>query len=321
MMSPAGIADRQEGARRSDWLTTLADIAAGFMPWPKGAAVAALSTLYSFADEAGIHEGARFCVLAGYVASPEQWTEFDPAWGKALGPDISVFHSKRFFPRPGPGAHARLDALTAAITTHGAQPLGAIVDTEAFKALRYGERRFLTGGIWNHDKRKWLTSGAPSKPYFLLFQHCVREIAQRVPAAGRATFFFDRQEEFRSLALETFYVATGLLEEPERSRLGDCGFRPKATTTPLQAADMLAHCLFAHATKGEALTGARRYALDRLTAPWPSNTFPLYDTPSLEGLLGKLPENVREALRAQTEPKTPRQTKSRSDDRTSSCGT
>jgi hypothetical protein len=64
-----------------------------------GSKLIAVLELYAFADESGIHDGAKMCVLAGFLSSPRQWTLFETAWNQALGPDVAPvgFHAKEFF--------------------------------------------------------------------------------------------------------------------------------------------------------------------------------------------------------------------------------
>jgi hypothetical protein len=34
----------------------------------------------AYLDETGIHDGAAFCVIAGYFGGPGQWKKFDNVW-------------------------------------------------------------------------------------------------------------------------------------------------------------------------------------------------------------------------------------------------
>jgi len=50
------------------------------------------------ADESGLAEREKACVVAGFVGSVEQWGEFDTAWKKVLkDSDVPVFHGVEFW--------------------------------------------------------------------------------------------------------------------------------------------------------------------------------------------------------------------------------
>jgi hypothetical protein len=125
------------------------------------------------ADESGIHDDASVCILAGYMASIGQWVAFDERWKRVLRKyDVLDFHSKEFFPVDSRGkrvgryrkpdgskasfgewaedlASAFIAELLGAISNTSIHPIGAMVDVPAFRGLTYGERKFLTGGIFS----------------------------------------------------------------------------------------------------------------------------------------------------------------------------
>jgi hypothetical protein len=143
-------------SRGGTWLALLRDMGQGLVPWQRTELVAAVSvgTLSAFLDETGIHAGARWCAIAGFLGSPRQWTDFDQSWRRALAaiPGVSDFHAHDFF---GGGTPYRtlsrserrtfIDGLICAVVDHRIFPFGAMVDAEAFNARSSGERRFLTG--------------------------------------------------------------------------------------------------------------------------------------------------------------------------------
>src|SRR5215813_3126923 len=96
--------------------------------------------LHAYLDEAGIHDGAAVCVIAGYFAGSGKWKEFEADWHKLLA-DFKVpmdkFHAKDLFPKPKGFFHPResdwagdhkafLDAVARTIGDHpGIHPVSA----------------------------------------------------------------------------------------------------------------------------------------------------------------------------------------------------
>src|ERR1035437_8570438 len=114
---------------------------------------------------------------------------------------------------------------------------GIIVDD--FNSFTEIQRRFLTGATLQAGKL--VTSGNPSKPYFLPFQHCMKTVASYAPVGGEAHFYFgvDRPVAKYATSLYTMIKTTGPHHE-YNDRLGDVSY-PLASQTPqLQAADCLA---------------------------------------------------------------------------------
>ena len=45
-------------------------------------------------DESGIHDGAKLCVIAGFIGTAKQWARFEELWRPSATPP---FHAKEFF--------------------------------------------------------------------------------------------------------------------------------------------------------------------------------------------------------------------------------
>jgi Protein of unknown function (DUF3800) len=209
--------------------------------------------LKSYMDESGIHEQAKHCVIAGYVASTSAWKTFEKAWRRILAKaGHDEFHAQRFFSRDPQGncvgpyagwsldqADAFLNRLLATIKSCDLYALGSIVNTDLFRSFSLNQRRFLTGGEFRGSK--WLRSGAPSKPYYLPFHHCVTEAAHRCAEGAKVHFFFDRNEQLSNWALALYRRLAQYLEV--RERLGDIAFPNSRDALPLQAADLLCHAV------------------------------------------------------------------------------
>ncbi|HVG10429.1 MAG TPA: hypothetical protein VNM67_22175 [Thermoanaerobaculia bacterium] len=219
----------------------------------------------------------------------------------------SDFHAKDFFAAKKPPYSLLtkeqrskfIQTVTEAANAPRINPLGAAVQVEAFNALSYGERRFLTGGI-RAGHRFW-TSGSPSRPWFLAFQFCIRQAAKLTKPGKTVNFIFDQQKEFASLALAQFAEMKQMMLGPsERKKLGGCYFKPRGEFPALYLVDLLAHCGKAYA-EGEGKESERIYALERLLID-KGEDIVLFNSSGLEKTLSHLPEDKREILRADIGP-------------------
>lgn len=103
------------------------------------------------------------------------------------------------------------------------------------------ERRYLTGAV--HTGMKWRTHGAPTKPYFLPFQHCLIQGADLVPDDGLVYPVMSRQDQYEMKALE-LYEAMLNSDPPMRCRnklAEDMVFSDPKKVPGLQAADLAAY--------------------------------------------------------------------------------
>ncbi|HXO18619.1 MAG TPA: DUF3800 domain-containing protein [Thermoanaerobaculia bacterium] len=225
--------------------------------------------LTSYTDESGIHAGSPVCILAGYLASPRQWQSFERAWSKQLPSGIDAFHAKDFFDRDEPfdrmnddEATNLLDGLLRVIKEHRIQPYGVAIDTADFNSLEYVERQYLTGAELG---RETISGGKPSSPYMVGMIHCLVEVSSLAKDDKRVFFVFDRQKQYEGYACYLFDRAKLAIKDsmPNRaSKLEDRVFRSRKEAIPLQAADLLVHCLFSHVTRRENIEPEKKRALD-----------------------------------------------------------
>ena len=214
-----------------------------------------------YADESGIHGGSRRCVLAGYSGGRRKQQALESDWRKALS-DFSVpedvgFHAKTFF-KNGPAgqrfgvyqgciddkATAFIDRLIAATNNNALHPIGGGVYMEYWNSLSHNLRRWLTGGIYDEPSGKWLTSGAPNKPWFFAFQEVIIGGASFAKGGVKVDFIFDRQDNFSGLALNMFSQMRDEQRWRTGQHLGGIAFYSRFERVCLQAADLLAFCLF-----------------------------------------------------------------------------
>jgi hypothetical protein len=139
----------------------------------------------AYLDESGIHDGAAICVVAGYFGGPGQWKKFAADWRKTLNEaevPLEKFHAKDLIRRNGffsdwsDEKHGSfISAVGHAICRYKLFPVSQAVVVADFNSLTQGQRKAFTGATVKDDGTI-LTSGCPSKPYFLPFQYALRNI-------------------------------------------------------------------------------------------------------------------------------------------------
>jgi len=153
-----------------------------------------------YCDEAGIHNGAQACAVAGWVTTALKWQDFNENWFKAC--DGVEWHGHRFFARTPAGGRLppyegwddeqRVDYLSRllnVITTSDVQAVGGVIDVGAFKSLPLDDRRWLTGATWNNRKQRFTSTGSPNRPYFRGFMECLEGVAMSVAHQELASEF------------------------------------------------------------------------------------------------------------------------------------
>lgn len=251
-----------------------------------------------YADESGFEAEATHFIMTGYTASPEVWAVFGDLWSKVLkGYGVSEFHSADFFGRRSKTrshrniyegwSHKKIETflgkLVGTIKGCNLYPTGVAVDLAAFRERCIGERRLLTGGIVGPPSksghRKWLTSGAPSKPYFAAFQWMLREgmaLARRaesnlrlggVPDGVKIDFTFDWQEEYEGGAKASFadFIRIVSPDDPLPRRLGNINYAKRSNHPGLQAADLFTFGWASFMRQGDEMHAERQFVLANLS--------------------------------------------------------
>jgi hypothetical protein len=237
--------------------------------------------LFVYADESGIHKQARYCVMGGYIGSPQQWARFGKDWRAALSSEgVPDFHSKDFFAAnrrnslacyKGWSARRRIafvENLSMAIDRYRLTPVCGAINVSAFNALTYGERRFLTGGAYTR-RGKWLSQGAPTRPYrFAAFQ-MIRDAIERAKDGTTVHFVFDQQTAFEGGMRQEFedMIASGMGADKiiDTTKLGRLSHSTRQIDVPLQAADLFAHCWHHQLQHGAHKTPERAAAMSILS--------------------------------------------------------
>jgi hypothetical protein len=251
----------------------------GKYPYHEGKHLVAVLDLYAYADDSGLHGNASYCLLAGYIASPRQWSLFSHEWQAILKDfGVSDFHAKGFFSPVARRAHdvyrtwdndkaeQFISRLTKVINEHRLYPLGCAVNVPDFFTFTIGERRFLTGGIWNAKKGVFKTTGKPSAPYFAAFTYFVRVALDQTPEGARLHLVFDRQNVMESRAcntLEEMIAMPNLL--PGSEKLGSISYYISPQEPALQAADLYTYGWQDYCTKNHSSSFLLKLAMSQLT--------------------------------------------------------
>ncbi len=203
----------------------------------------------AYFDESGITKEDIFCVVVGYLGPAKEWELFVPEWESVLRSkqfSISAFHAMEFAGRRGEfkgwsdaKCASLIKKLANVIKRRQVLPVGSVVAADLFRQLNVDERKWMTGGHWVNSKQ-WRAEGAPTKCYFVPFQHCVVQMVKYTPPGEQAYPVFDRQDQFRFTGEKLYHRIRQKIDHQDR--LGDeVEFSPKTSAMGLQAADLLAY--------------------------------------------------------------------------------
>ena len=274
--------------------------------------------LRAYFDESGIQHDSPVCVVAGYFGRKKPWKQLASSWKQTLKIyGIREFHAKDFFARDDVGnrvgeyrdwsdakANAFVDTLTSAVK-HSQEigPISCCLVKTAWNDLSYGERRFITGGLFRAGKFR--SSGAPSRAYFVPFQYCVINTAYYCRSGQKLHFVFDLNQQLEGFAHDLYALLKGQYSDISvKDRLGVLSFADSAEAVPIQIAD-----LFSYLTSTFCdwrLTGrpASSFPEDHLLRRMMANTrhklnHQFLDRHGIEEVLAELPPAMREAFKHQ----------------------
>jgi hypothetical protein len=266
--------------------------------------------LVGFGDESGIQEGARWCVLAGYIGEPREWERFNKKWSGTLERyEISEFKSSEFWGReertgarisPYRGwSNAKserfITRLLDLIDQHNIQPVGCSLELRAWNALTEGERRSITGGNLKLRKDQWRDSGSPH-PYHAVFHGFIADSAiHRDDYSSRIALILDEQTSYEGRAKYIFARYKSANTAPEMMRFRDLVFAPSHEHPGLQASDLVTHCWYRVHEHGSRTDPERKQAFLRLANK--RDKMMIWTASRLENLLAQQPAEYRERLR------------------------
>jgi hypothetical protein len=223
--------------------------------------------LQAYFDESGIHDGAKVCVVGGFYGHQRAWRKFEQQWSLILTdyPELENrgFHAKEFFgrkERKRVGAYENwtddragkfLERLVQAIMRNDITPIVFGVFVKDFLEMPLVSRQWLTGARFRKLDRKCISSGCPSRSYYLPFQFCVLGSARLsgANAVDKIHFFAGLDKNFYKYATELykFLLEDERLDESLRSLLGGIEYPLSKDTPGIQAADLLVNRLYRYA--------------------------------------------------------------------------
>jgi len=205
--------------------------------------------LEAYLDEGGIHDGAAFCVVAGYVGRRNHWRHFEDAWKEVLaefGFTLADFHAKDWM--KSDSKRPILLELANAISRYAIYPVSMGIVVEDFNSLTLEQRKWLTGGTLRNGEVK--TSGSPRKSYYVPFLLCLMRITTYSKPGNRVHFLLGLDRTFsgyaRALYAQIKTKKSARTEWVTKSALGDILFPMASETAELQAADLLSHLTYLH---------------------------------------------------------------------------
>jgi hypothetical protein len=270
----------------------------------------------AYMDESGIHDGAHVCVIAGYWGSEKKWLKFEKRWPEIIKgadePSLKEFHSTEFWNSRGERHGVFAQWSDAKADTFIADLVACIVDTKIFptsamlvmdewKKLNKDERRFLTGGYYHILEKKWITPGAPNKPYFWPFKLAIGNPAIHCKPGLHVHYTFDLNKQFKNHAIDLFAL---LKTDPKltiRHRLGSLDLELSEKALALQAADLLAYQTYQFGkqrilrARPAPLAEAPLLLQKLLTNNQGDDDFPFFDRHGLNVALDPLPRHLRSA--------------------------
>lgn len=219
-----------------------------------------LGFLECYLDESGTHGSAEVCTVAGYIGGKGQLRKFDELWNGALDEfQVTDFHAKDFWARDNKGnrvapyagwddakSERLLARLVLAINTYRIYPVSCTIFNQEFFKCNERLRRYLTGGQVRNAK--FVTTGCPSRPYYLAFSLSVTTAASFLPVGPNwmIHYFCGLDRILSGYANDFFRQIKEHPSTKRRESLGVISF-PYASHTPvLQAADLLAYAMYQH---------------------------------------------------------------------------
>ena len=205
--------------------------------------------LIAYMDESGDHDrlgkepGSEIAVIAGYVATKDQWLRFEWRWNNVLTKfGVRVFHASECAHRKN-----EFSGWSDEKRTDFHVQLARVINENILVGI---------GGVvllsdYNSVLPDW-AKGEVKHPYYFCFavmMRTLRQFREGFLPAEPIDFVFDRKKSFEGVLSDMF---NNLRDNSpnHRGRLGEVSFRAKDEVIQLQAADYLAY-------------EVRRYAADQ----------------------------------------------------------
>jgi hypothetical protein len=211
-----------------------------------------------YMDESGLGKNPdeKVCGIAGFVTQNSSWKGFQKQWAQLLTDHrLDEFKSKEFWARNPRGglcgkyadwsfdkANDFISTVVRLLISYKPHLLAGSIKIPDFRSYSVRERRFLTGGQFDLQKKEFVSTGKPNAAYFVALSVVVikgMELAKN--QKDTCHFVFDEQTEFAPLALKRI---RDIREDPKNATLapflGDTVFSSSIKVLPLQVADLAA---------------------------------------------------------------------------------
>lgn len=268
---------------------------------------------FVYADESGIHEGAKVCLIAGYRGSPSQWARFDKDWRVALAKHgVKEFHSNIFFnrkviksPEKNPylkwsDAKARqyLGELLMAIRKRRIRPVGCAVVVRDFDSYSWGERAVMAGYGELPQRRKLREQPVP---YHLAFYLMMGDVLQHVDERTEIELVLAEHDEYLQQAHQVYQLTKSLNPAGRVQQFRRFTAEVPADQSRLQAADLFVGRWYNTLSRGRAkLNEENIYVMNQLCHN--RQDMPIMDRAHMERWFAGsgVTERQRRALRQET---------------------
>jgi Protein of unknown function (DUF3800) len=202
----------------------------------------------AYCDESygGRIDDTPYYVVAGYVASPEQWTKFVRRWNRVIrGERLQQigFHASECIRGQGSYRDVPEDrrnriqrGLIECIQEAGLTGVVASMDMSGYRA----SRREISGFFAEPDRKY-------NDPYVLTFKQFVQLTFQGISSFDRVAFTCDRRPKGQMGRAEEWYKSEAENEELWfHERIAAFSWSNRHSCKPLHAADLLAYCAYRH---------------------------------------------------------------------------
>jgi hypothetical protein len=286
----------------------------GKYPYHEGKHLIVAVDLFTFADESGLQQKPAYCLLAGFIASPRQWIVLSHDWEKVLAHyNTPEFHAKDYFGRNPKGNRGLYNKWSLTDTNRFLEdilsiarqrllyPVGGAISVPDFNSFSQSERKFLSGGFISKSG-KWMTTGAPSKPYYFMMNLLVCDALSRADPETKVNFYFDEQNVLQARAIETLRetAKVGPLSDGQNTeQIQSFGFVRSVNYPGIQLADMYCYAWNRYLTKGQSVQDGIHRILETLATKKAKGppSIKIVDRITLQKLLGRLPKGIQNKLR------------------------
>lgn len=210
----------------------------------------------AYLDEAG-NNSSKYFVLAGYLATVEQWCSFSREWRELVGLNsphylkISEFHMTEMHGTERSLEHASW--FYRLIEKHVTAAVSCVIDTEALQDA--------------FDSYRWPTYVVDTKPlrnpHTIAFKNItigLMHFRRRLGLSGNIDFIFDETNQSRR-CLDGWRYMVEESSQQARAEIGNAPvFSASHRTPPLQAADMISYWVHEWYRNGQSVA--------RLPFPW-----------------------------------------------------